>query len=204
MNRYDETTGKYVNKVLRGDQIEMDITDANIQASDILTNKLGYGASGERLVGTCDYDVNSSAPVSGASPITPSSVLEGTYGYVNAQQVLGTLPNNGTADITFSATETSTEKTIPYGAYQNGSKVTVTDISSAQIVTGNTLFGIEGTGGGGTFQAKTATPTLSQQTITPDEGYAALSMVTINAVPIVEEETATGITVTICPANYHR
>lgn len=37
-------------------------------------------------------------------------------------------------------------------------------------------------GGGGTYQAKTATPTTSQQVIRPDTGYDALSQVTIGAV----------------------
>ena len=37
-------------------------------------------------------------------------------------------------------------------------------------------------GGGGTYQAKTATPSTSQQVITADTGYDALSQVTIGAV----------------------
>lgn len=37
-------------------------------------------------------------------------------------------------------------------------------------------------GGGGTYQAKTVSPTTSQQTVTPDTGYDALSQVTVSAV----------------------
>lgn len=36
--------------------------------------------------------------------------------------------------------------------------------------------------GGGTYQAKTVSPTTSQQTVTPDTGYDALSQVTVSAV----------------------
>lgn len=43
---------------------------------------------------------------------------------------------------------------------------------------------VQGTGGGGTYQAKTnISPTTSSQTITPDNGYDALSSVQINAMP---------------------
>lgn len=56
--------------------------------------------------------------------------------------------------------------TIPKG-YHNG---------------GGTVSGVKG-GGNYTLQSKTATPTKSQQSITPDNGYYGLSDVTINAIP---------------------
>lgn len=44
---------------------------------------------------------------------------------------------------------------------------------------------VSGVGGGGNYnlQSKTATPTKSQQSITPDDGYFGLSDVTVNAIP---------------------
>lgn len=44
---------------------------------------------------------------------------------------------------------------------------------------------VSGVGGGGSYnlQSKTATPTKSQQNITPDDGYFGLSDVTVNAIP---------------------
>ena len=56
--------------------------------------------------------------------------------------------------------------TIPAG-YHNGS---------------GTVTGVAG-GGNYTLQAKTATPTKNQQSITPDSGYYGLSSVTVNAIP---------------------
>lgn len=56
--------------------------------------------------------------------------------------------------------------TIPAG-YHNGS---------------GTVAGVSG-GGNYTLQAKTATPTKNQQSITPDSGYYGLSGVTVNPIP---------------------
>lgn len=56
--------------------------------------------------------------------------------------------------------------TIPKG-YHNGS---------------GTVTGVSG-GGNYTLQAKTVTPTKSQQNVTPDNGYFGLSGVTVNAIP---------------------
>lgn len=56
---------------------------------------------------------------------------------------------------------------------------------------------IKGGGGNVPTQTKTATPTSSQQTVTPDTGYL-LSQVTVNAIPYTETpNSAGGYTVTI-------
>ena len=47
-------------------------------------------------------------------------------------------------------------------------------------------------------QAKTVTPTSSQQVVLPDEGYNYLSQVTVSAVPYTEtDNSAGGLTATI-------
>ena len=89
------------------------------------------------------------------------------------------IANNGAVDISVQEGESYT---IPKG-YHNGSGV------------------VKGVAGGGnyTLQPKTVTPTKSQQSITPDQGYYGLSGVTVKAIPEnfqdVSATTATAVDV---------
>ena len=89
------------------------------------------------------------------------------------------IANNGAVDISVQEGESYT---IPKG-YHNGSGV------------------VKGVAGGGnyTLQQKTVTPTKSQQSITPDQGYYGLSGVTVKAIPEnfqdVSATTATAVDV---------
>ena len=68
------------------------------------------------------------------------------------------------------------------------SQVTVNgdaDLLSSNIKKGVNIFGVAGTyeaGSTPTYQTKTVSPTESQQTVSPDSGYDALSSVTVNAI----------------------
>lgn len=108
-----------------------------------------------------------------------------------------TINNRVIMDITDT---TATAETIRQGytAYRaDGEKITGTYVPS----------------GGGTYQTKTVSPTESQQTVTPDSGYDALSQVTVNAISSTyvgsgiarkssSDLTASGATVTV-PAGYY-
>ena len=78
--------------------------------------------------------------------------------------------NQGAVSVTVKEGDTYT---IPKG-YHNGSGT------------------VSAVGGGGNYnlQSKTATPTKSQQNITPDAGYFGLSDVTVNAIPETYQDTS--------------
>ncbi len=84
-------------------------------------------------------------------------------------------------------------------------KVNISAAEKAKIVAGNIKSGVEILGVTGTYsgeaitaQSKTATPTLTSQTIQPDTGYDYLSAVTISPIPYTEtENSAGGYTATI-------
>lgn len=69
-----------------------------------------------------------------------------------------------------------------------------------KIKSGIQILGVTGTYGGEsvTAQAKAATPSFTQQVITPDPSYDYLSQVTIAAIPMTEIDNASGgLTLTI-------
>ena len=78
--------------------------------------------------------------------------------------------NRGAVSVTVAEGDTYT---VPRG-YHNGS---------------GTVSGISG-GGNYKLQSKTATPTKSQQNITPDAGYFGLSDVTVGAIPETYQDTS--------------
>lgn len=88
---------------------------------------------------------------------------------------------------------------------------TLIDLSGDSVKKGNLLRGITAHGSDGEPivgemdpgeslkpQAKTVTPSKEEQVVTPDDGYNALSQVTVRAIPYSEEPNAGGgTTVTI-------
>ena len=182
-----------INKVIYGGNTLIDITDTTATASDVLSSKYFYLNSGVKTQGACTYDSDTTDATA-----TASEILYGATAYVNKNKITGEMPNRGAVTATISSLS---PYTIQNGYHDGSGTVSVdsTNISAGNIKSGVTILGVQGTytGQAITTQAKTVTPSSSQQVITADAGYDYLSQVTVNAIPYVETANTYGTTVTI-------
>lgn len=188
------------NKIVYGGQTLIDLTDATLGLGDedkILAGQSAYGKDGEKIVGTCEYDADTSD-----ANATASEILTSKTAYVNGVKVTGSMPNNGA--VSGEISDLSTPYTVPAGYHDGSGTVGIDSTEAAKIIPGNIKEGVEVlgvtgtyTGEGVTAQAKTATPYTTQQTILPDSEYDYLSQVTVEAIYYNETANAYGTTVTI-------
>lgn len=189
---------QYKNKIIYGGNVLIDLTGDTVDAAHLLTGYTAHDKSGAPITGACDYDSDTSDDTAVAAEI-----LLGKTAHAMGAELTGTMPNNGAVSGAISTKDGV--YTVPQG-YHDGSG-TVGILASEQqkiiprnIKSGIQILGVTGDYGGEavTVQAKTATPSTSQQVITPDTGYDYLSQVTVNAIPYVETDNAAGgVTVTI-------
>lgn len=188
------------NKIIYGNTTLIDLTDASLGVNDvdkILSGESAYGKDGEKIVGTCTYDADTSD-----ANATASEILSGQTAYVNGQKITGTMANQGGVSGTIS--DLSTPYTIAQGYHDGSGSVSVDSVEAAKIIPSNIKDGVEilgvtgtYTGEGVTAQAKTATPYTTQKVYLPDTNYDYLSQVTVEAITYTETPNAYGTTVTI-------
>lgn len=191
---------QYKNKVIYNGTTLIDLTTDTAVAADVASGKYFHLATGQRVQGSSTKNADTTD-----ANMQASELLYGKTGYGAAgTKITGSMPNNGGNNVTVTGTSGTT---IPAGYYDGSGKAVLDSTSATLLIADNireniTILGVTGTMSGSEDvnpQAKTVTPTGSQQVITPDSPtYNYLSQVTVEAIPYSETDNAQGgVTVTI-------
>lgn len=182
---------QYINKVIYGNNVLLDLTADTITASDLLKDVTAHDKSGASIVGSCTFDSDTTD-----ADATASEILYGNTAYVNKTKITGSMPNRGA--VTGTISDVSTPYAIQNGYHDGSGTVSIDSTSATNLVAGNIRDGVQILGVTGTYegeavptQAKTATPYTTQQVILPDSGYN-LSQVTVNAISYTETDNIQG------------
>ena len=174
---------EYYNKVIFGGVVKLDLSSDDVSPQDVASGKKFHDGLGAPQVGTSTKDSDTSSDTA-----TASEILSTKTAHAKGSQLTGTMPNRGAVSGTIETV--SGAYTIPQGYHDGSGTVEIDSTEQSKIIAGNIkdgvqILGVTGTytGEGVTAQAKTATPTTSQQVITPDSGYDYISQVTVNAIP---------------------
>lgn len=185
---------QYVNKVVANGVTKIDLTADTVAAENLLSGITAHDRSGAPIEGT----MPSVATATADATATTATILSGSTAYVAGAKVTGAMPNIGAQTITID--DKDDEISISAG-YHDGSGVAKLDSTEkSKLIAGNIKSGVVLLGVTGDYtgsenvhlQAKSSTPSFSQQTITADAGYTGLSQVTVAAIPITYSDNAQG------------
>lgn len=185
---------QYTNKVVINGSVKIDLTGDTVTADKLQQGITAHDRSGAPITGTSTKNADTSD-----STVSTDEVLAGEVFHVaDGSRAVGTMPNRGKYDIAI--TDKDSPITIPQGYHDGSGKAAIDATEAAKLIPSNirqgiSVLGIQGTmssSEGVKAQAKTATPTFSQQNILPDSGYTHLSQVTVAAIPVTYADNASG------------
>ena len=186
---------EYVNKVVLSNGTTLiDLSADTVDAAHLLSNYTAHDMSGASITGSCTYDSDTSEDTA-----LVGEVLTGKTFHARGAALTGTMANRGA--VTGTVPSKTTPYVIPQGYHDGSGTVGISSADSAALVANNirenvTILGITGTMSGSedvSAQAKTATPSWSQQVITPDSPtYNYLTQVTVASIPITYTDNAAG------------
>lgn len=188
-----------VNKVIYGGKTLIDLTADTVTPDKLLDGFTAHDKSGAKITGTCAFDVDSTDATAAVAEI-----LAGKTAYARGTKLTGTMKNNGA--VAGKITTKEQVYTVPQGYHDGSGTVQIDATEQTKLIPSNiregiTVLGVEGAMSGtedANPQAKSVTPSTTEQIVLPDEGYNYLSQVTVLAIPYVEADNAAGgVTVTI-------
>ena len=181
----------YINKLVVGNETKFDLTADTVAADKLLKNITAHDKSGAPITGTCTYDADTQD-----ATVAVAEILEGKTAYARGTKLTGTMPNQGAVSGTIA---TKDAYTIPMGFHDGSGTVSIDATELAKIIPSNIKSGISILGETGTYggeevkaQTKSVTPTMSAQTVLPDEGFDYLSQVSVAAIPVTYSDNAAG------------
>ncbi len=190
----------YINKVVFGSQTLIDLTSDTLNsASQLLDGVTAHDRTGATITGTCTFDADTSDGNAAASEILLNKIA-----YANGNKITGSMPNNGSNNVTVSS---KAGTTIPAGYYDGTGKAQIDSASSTALVANNiregvSILGVTGTMSGSEGVKATTvsvTPYTTAQTIVPADlgDYNSITQVSVAAIAYSTSANAYGLTATI-------
>lgn len=121
---------KYVNKLIVGTEVKLDLSGDTIVASDLKKGVTAHDKSGAPITGTNEFDVNSQD-----ADAAVAEVLKGKTFYARGSKLTGTMPDNGAK--TLEIADAEDEPTIAMGFHDGSGKARIKATEKAKIIPGN-------------------------------------------------------------------